>query len=327
MAARKRQQGAAVPMPEFIPFQLCKLVAKPPDGEQWLHEVKFDGYRIQVRVEDGRVQIRTRNGHDWTDKFRHLEAVAGELPDCLIDGELCAIGDNGQPNFSALRSAIAREETDDLVLFAFDLLFEGRNHDLRSFSLGTRKLRLRQILEEAGDHVDHIIRYVDEVQGPAAHLLKAACSMELEGIVSKRRGEPYRSGKSESWTKAKCRPGIEVILGGWRQEGGRFNSVIAGLPEPGGGLRYIGRVHTGYAGAVLDDLLPELKAREIPSSPFTSGPVPTKIPGVHWVRPELVADVEMAEFTASGKLRQAAFKGLRPDKSVGDLNREGTADL
>jgi bifunctional non-homologous end joining protein LigD len=324
MAARKRHQGAAVPMPDFISFQLCKLVAKPPEGDNWLHEVKFDGYRVQVRVEGGRATIRTRNGHDWTDKFRHLEAVAGELPDCILDGELCAIGENGQPDFSALRSAIARQQTDDLVLYAFDLLFEGRNHDMRSFSLGTRKTRLRQILEDAGEHVEHGVRYVEEVSGPPSQLLKAACAMQLEGIVSKRRGEPYRSGKSEAWTKAKCRPGVEVVLGGWRQEGGRFNSVIAGLPEPDGGLRYIGRVHTGYSAATLDELLPALKAREIASSPFTTGPIPAKIPGVHWVRPELVADVEMAEFTAAGKLRQAAFKGLRPDKSLADLNREGT---
>lgn len=311
-------------MPDFIPFQLCKLVSKPPEGDAWLHEVKFDGYRLQVRVEGGRVGIRTRNGHDWTAKFRHLEAVAGELPDCIIDGELCAIGDNGQPDFSALRAAIAREETDELVFFAFDLLFEGRNQDLRSFSLGTRKTRLGQILVEAGEHVEAIIRYVDEVVGPPAQLLKAACAMQLEGIVSKLRGEPYRSGRSETWVKAKCRPGVEVVLGGWRQSGSRFNSVLAGLPEPGGGLRYIGRVHTGYSSAVLDELLPALKVNEVPGSPFTSGPIPKKIPGVHWVRPELVADVEMAEFTASGKLRQASFKGLRRDKSAGDLNLEGT---
>jgi bifunctional non-homologous end joining protein LigD len=327
MAASKRHQGAPVPMPDFIPFQLCKLVARPPEGEDWLHEVKFDGYRMEVRVEQGRATIRTREGHDWTDKFRHLEAVAGELPDCIIDGELCAIGDDGQPDFSALRSAIARRQTDDLVLFAFDLLFEGRNNDLRSFAIGTRKTRLRQILEAAGEHVETVIRYVEEVHGAPAGLLKAACAMKLEGIVSKRRGEPYRSGRTDVWVKAKCRPGLEVVLGGWRQEGSRFNSVLAGIPDQTGGLRYVGRVHTGYSAAVLDQLLPALKAREVADSPFTSGPIPRRIPGVHWVRPGLVADVEMAEFTASGKLRQAAFKALRLDKSIKDLNPEGTDRL
>jgi bifunctional non-homologous end joining protein LigD len=145
--------------------------------------------------------------------------------------------------------------------------------------------------------------------------------MGLEGIVSKRRDAPYRSGPGDAWVKTKCRPGIEVVIGGWRTEGTRFRSLIGGIWETGR-LRYVGRIHTGYSDATIRELMPILEALEVDQSPFELGEVPRKTRDIHWARPRLVADVEVAELTASGKLRQASFKGLRADKTSDDLRAE-----
>jgi bifunctional non-homologous end joining protein LigD len=305
-------------MPDFVPFQLVKLVKAPPVGEGWLHEIKFDGYRMQVRVEDHRSRFHTRNGLDWTDKFPGLAVAAGGLPDCILDGELCAVNAAGYSDFSALRSALgARGRKDDLAVFVFDILFEG-GEDLRALPLTARKALLRAVLDQGGDQAQHALRYVDESPFPPKELIAAACRMGLEGIVSKRRDAPYRSGPGDAWVKTKCRPGIEVVIGGWRTDGARFRSLIAGVWE-GGRLRYAGNIHTGYSDADIRELVPILQLLETDVSPFELGDVPRKTKDIHWVTPRLVADVEMAELTASGKLRQASFKGLRADKGAEDL--------
>ncbi|MET3665884.1 non-homologous end-joining DNA ligase [Caulobacter sp. 1776] len=316
MAAKKRIQGSAVPMPDFVPFQHPKLVSEPPAGDNWIHEIKFDGYRQQIRVEHGRATIWSRNGNDFTDQLRALEAMAGELPDCILDGELVALGPKGEPSFSALRSALARRATDDLVFYAFDILFEGRNNDLRPYPLSTRKARLRHVLSEGGEHIENAIRFVEPLAGPPKALLRAACELKWEGIVSKRLDAPYVGDKVDTWRKAKCRPGIEVIIGGWTADGSRFDRILCGLPEPGGGLRYVGSVAPNQA----PDLARRLRAIEEAASPFTAGPAPKKSSEVHWARPELVADIDIAEFTASGKMRQASFQRLRLDKTAADIN-------
>ena len=175
------------------------------------------------------------------------------------------------------------------------------------------------MLDEAGDHIEHLFRYVDESPFPAQDLIAAACRMGLEGIVSKRRDAPYRSGaRGDTWLKTKCRPGIEVVVGGWRTEGSRFRSLIAGVWDDGK-LRYAGSIHTGYSDATVAEMMPILRMLETDQSPFELGDVPKKTRDIHWLEPRLVADVEMAEFTASGKLRQASFKGLRADKTADDL--------
>ena len=321
--ARKQSLASPPLAPDFIPFQLVKLVASPPAGERWAHEIKFDGYRIQIRVENNRARFHTRNGLDWTDKFAGLAVAAGGLPDCILDGELCAVNAEGYSDFSALRSALgARGRKDELAVFVFDALFHN-GEDLRSLPLTDRKARLRTILEDAGPAVEHALRYVDESPFPPKELIAAACRMGLEGIVSKRRDAPYRSGKSDSWVKTKCRPGIEVVIGGWRTDGAHFRSLMAGVWE-GGRLRYVGRIHTGYPDATIRELMPILEALEVDASPFELGDAPRKTKDIHWTRPRLVADVEMAELTASGKLRQASFKGLRADKTSDDLRAESS---
>ncbi len=308
--AKRKQVVGAVRMPDFIPFQLVKLVTAPPDG-----------YRIQVRVENNSARFYTRNGLHWTEKFRGLAVAAGGLPDCILDGELCAVNAEGYSDFSALRSALgARGRKDELAVFVFDILFEG-GEDLRLLPLAERKARLHGVLDQGGDQVQHAFRYIEESPFPPKELIAAACRMGLEGIVSKRRDAPYRSGRSDSWVKTKCRPGIEVVIGGWRTDGPRFRSLMAGVWE-GGRLRYVGRVHTGYSDATIRELMPILEALQVADYPFELGDPPRKARDIHWMRPRLVADVEMAELTASGKLRQASFKGLRADKTSDDLRAE-----
>jgi len=322
MARRKQDIELPRRAPQFVPFQFARLVKRPPSGPKWLHEIKFDGYRMQTRVEGGRASFHTRNGLDWTDQFPALAAAASNLPDALLDGELCALGPNGYPNFSALRSALARRQTDDLVFYVFDLLFDCGD-DLRSYALTVRKKRLRATLDAADDAARSAFRWVDQFgdADPSA-LIAAACEIGLEGIVSKRTDGLYKAGKGDTWLKTKCRPAQEVVIGGWRSEGRRFRSLIAGVWDDDGRLRYAGRIHTGYSDADLRELPALLEPLEIDRHAFEVGEVPKKTRDIHWARPELVAEIEFAEFTASGKLRQAAFKGLRPDKSVEDLKSD-----
>jgi bifunctional non-homologous end joining protein LigD len=303
-------------MPALIDFQHPKLVVAPPSGDTWLHEVKFDGYRMQLRVQSGGVSIHTRNAHDWTNRFPEIAAEAAELPDCILDAELCAIGETGEPDFSALRASISPGKTGDLVLYVFDLAWHERE-DLRPYALSARKAVLAQLMEA---HGSERLRMVTEVPGHGPSLLKAACQMGLEGIVSKRRDAPYRGGRGETWVKAKCRPGQEVVIGGWVQEPGRaFKALLVGVYE-GEILRYAGSVKTGFSGS--HDMVRQLQALEAKASPFGAGEPPRKTSEIHWVRPDLVANVAFAEWTASGKLRQSSFKGLRTDKEPREVVRE-----
>jgi bifunctional non-homologous end joining protein LigD len=308
--------------PEFLPFQHPKLVETPPRGAGWRHEVKLDGYRIQLRVAAGRVGWRTREAHDWSDRFPDLSALARALPDAILDGELCVLGPDDRPDFSALRSAVGRRQgghiEGDLVVFLFDLLWEGRQ-DLRALPLAERLARLEAL---AAPVVGERFRLAQALPGAGPALLDAACRLELEGIVSKRLDAPYQGGpaRRETWVKSKCRPSGEVVIGGWRTEGGRFRSLLAGVFEDGR-LRYVGRVHTGYSAAKLAELMPRLEALETHASPFPPTETP-RLRGVHWVRPELVARVSYAEVTRAGKLRQSAYHGLREDKAPSHVRTE-----
>ncbi|CAN7311696.1 non-homologous end-joining DNA ligase [Phenylobacterium sp. LjRoot164] len=312
----RSQQYVAPTMPRvFLPFQHPKLVATPPAGEKWSHEIKFDGYRVQLHVHGGTPTIFTRNGHDWTAKFPELAADLGELPDCILDGELCALDGEGRPNFSKLRASISPGRTKSLVVFLFDIIW-GRGEDMRSYPLSTRRYVLEEVL---GVSESTRLREVSSLPTGGPAILASACKMGLEGIVSKRLDAPYGAGRSDTWVKAKCRPSQEVVIGGWKQEPGRaFKGLLVGVYDRGR-LTYAGSIKTGFSADT--GMLKRLRALETEASPFAAG-APRKTSEIHWVRPELVAAAEIAEWTDSGKLRQASFKGLREDKAPEEVVRE-----
>jgi bifunctional non-homologous end joining protein LigD len=298
-------------MPQFVEPELARVVDVPAGGPLWVHEIKFDGYRMQLRVEKKRSVLLTRKKLDWSHRFPEIAAEGRGLPDCILDGEIAALDARGISNFGDLQASLSDGNTGSLVYFVFDLVYL-ESRDFRGLPLTQRKARLKELLNEKLPHSSRV-RYVEHYESSGKEMLEAACRMGLEGIISKRADAPYKSGRANDWTKAKCRGGQEVVIGGWRGNANTLRSVLAGAYRDGRFL-YMGRIGTGYNVKSADELLRKLKPLEIARPAFANIKDVSRDRDLHWVEPKLVAEVEFGTITSAGILRQASYKGLREDK-------------
>lgn len=315
---------ATVPLPSKLSPQLATLVDGPPaDTEDWIWELKFDGYRLLARLEDGQARLYTRNGNDWTAKMPRLaQAVAGlPLQSGWIDGEVLMPDAQGIPDFQALQNAFDGEGTDDLVFYVFDLPYAD-GQDLRDLSLVDRRQRLAEVVKKASSSTDRI-RFSEAFEAQPSDLISSACQLGFEGVIGKRKDGVYVSRRSNDWIKLKCSHRQEFVIGGYTDpQGSRtgLGSLLLGVHDDDGRLRYAGNVGTGFSQKLLAELHDKLRKLRIEKCPFDNPKAIDK--KAHWVAPQLLAEVSFAEWTQEGRIRHAVFKGLRTDKPPKDIQRE-----
>jgi bifunctional non-homologous end joining protein LigD len=323
-----RQTSPITGLPTWVAPQLSKPAETVPEGDQWAHEIKLDGYRMHARLDGGQARLLTRTGLDWTEKYPTTASALGavNVQQAYIDGELCAVAKSGVPSLGLLQAATDNRQSGSLIFFAFDLLYlDGEN--LMPAPLADRKQRLEQLLEKHQTR----IRYCDHQVGLGPQFFQSACKLGLEGVVSKRLDAPYVPGNRGLWLKTKCLNREEFIIAGWTDpEGTRphLGALLLAYHDTDGRLTYAGRAGTGMSEKELERVwrrLQPLAARRMPldvlpprESRFGT---PLELSRVHWVRPELVAEVTYLTWTLDNLLRQVAYVGLREDKPACDVQR------
>ncbi|BBV97580.1 MULTISPECIES: DNA ligase D [Pseudomonas] len=320
-ARHKRASRKA--LPDTLQPQLATLVDSPPSGD-WRYEVKFDGYRILARIDGDDIRLFTRNGHDWSAKMpRQVEALkALGLDSAWLDGEMVVVDDNGVADFQALQNAFDTEHDERITYYLFDLPWLG-GEDLRALALQQRRATLARLLE---GHASQVLRYSADFEAPVESLLDSACRLELEGLIGKRADSPYVGRRSSEWVKLKCKQRQEFVIVGYTDPKGSrngFGALLLALHDHGSGqLRYAGKVGTGFSAATLDSIHARLKPLQTDRSPLPKPPTGAEARGVHWLKPQLLAEVAYAQMTREGIVRHSVFHGLRDDKPATAIDLE-----
>ena len=321
-AASKVPGAVRAALPRKVEPELATLVTETPRQDSFIHEVKFDGYRVMARVDQGRVQLLTRNGEDWTERMPSLEAALSKLKakSALIDGEFVALDAKGLSDFQLLQNAYSGKTQAKLAYYAFDLLYLD-GFDLRAAPLLARKARLKELLDALPKSAAQTLRYSDHVVGKGAEFFAHAAKLGLEGVVSKRADSSYRGGRGKDWQKSKSLARQEFVIVGYSDPGGsrsHLGALLLGVRK-GKTLVYSGKVGTGFNERSLKDLANKLSPLQIEAPKLEHAPRGAEIRGVHWVKPKLVAEVAYTGVTHDGLLRHPTFKGLRDDKPAGDV--------
>lgn len=317
LAGARRSASPATVLP-----QLAWPVAEPPSGEQWLHEIKFDGYRMLAHVSHGVVSLISRSGIAWTTRFPEIAEALGHLrvKEAWLDGEVVHLQPSGVSSFSQLQDDLSAGTTGNLTYMLFDLLYLD-GEDLRGVSLEDRKTVLAALSKA---YADGCVRYSDHQIGNGPALFVRACRLGLEGIVSKRRDSIYQAGRLGTWLKSKCVMRQEFVIIGFTDPHGErtgFGSLLLGYYTPDDKLIYAGKVGTGFSTTFLDEFYRRLRRIER-TSPVATMPPGRSSRGVHWVNPQFVAEVAFAEWTSDHIVRQPRFIGLREDKAAVDVRLE-----
>ena len=310
------------PMPDFVSPQLATLVKEAPKGNEWVHELKFDGYRLLCHLNRGRVRLWTRNQKDWTDKFPNVSKAlqALRVQSAIVDAEVVAMDASGRSSFQMLQQAIHKTAGKGLVLEAFDLIYiEG--FSLTRTPLIERKRVLEQLIASAGNN--RVLRYSDHVEGNGPKFLKQACDFGIEGIVSKVADSLYESTRSHNWQKVKCLRRQEFVIAGYTlsDKGLPFSSLVLGVYEKGK-LIYAGRAGTGFSNKQRAELKKMLDRISRPTKPFAEIPKDPDLRKAIWAEPKLIGEVAFTEWTNEGVIRHPSFQGLREDKKPSEVIRE-----
>jgi bifunctional non-homologous end joining protein LigD len=325
MAQRKLKNTPGVrkaKLPQFIPPQLATLVKQPPSGDEWLHELKFDGYRMLCRIDRGRVTVWSRNGKDWTEKFQNVvEAVKSlQATSAILDGEIVIVDAHGRSSFQKLQRAMGKATTTGFAYEVFDLIYLD-GYSLTQTALKHRKELLKNLV---GSNSHGVIRYSEHISGNGDEFFRHACEYEIEGIVSKLADSHYESTRNRNWLKVKCAKQQEFVIAGYTPSSKGlpgFGSLVLAVYEKAK-LVYAGRVGTGFTFKQRSDLKKQLDKLSRQTSPLSVVPKDPGLRETKWSEPKMVAEVAFTEWTSDASIRHPSFQGLREDKNPKQVVRE-----